>query len=166
LPDDVRPGEQQPSRRRQSAQEIGAVALGDHARIGDDDRASVSGRTDESAEPLLQPQRSVRNHVFGERVTAALDDRFTVRGGNGLGGDTKREVGDEQTAQCMTRYVYTFPVGRGADENCSARFAEPVEKNVPTFFAMYKQWSLCGDTDRPQPRSNVTHVPVAGEQGE
>src|SRR3712207_7381145 len=47
-----------PPRRREGVQQVAAVPLGHHARVGEHHHAAVARRADQPPEPLLQAERS------------------------------------------------------------------------------------------------------------
>src|SRR5947207_7075313 len=78
------PSSVQPPRGRQHPQQLATVLHADDTPVGEHHYAAVRARADQAPETLLEPQRRVRQHVFGERVATRALDRLTVGRGQRL----------------------------------------------------------------------------------
>src|SRR5687767_4328100 len=136
LPGDFGPGQHQAPRGGQCAHELGAIALRDHAIVGNYNCTAIRRRADQSSETLLQPKRRMWDHVFGERVTTPLENRLAIRGCDRLARNAKRQTGDEQSAKRVSGNVDTLPVGRSTDQNRPSRMPEFLEQYVAAVFSV------------------------------
>src|SRR5687768_11657388 len=166
LPGDFIPMYKDSACRWQHAHQRLAVSLCDYAWIGDHHCAAIGCRADQSSEPLLQSKCCVRHHVFRERVSTALGDRLAVRRREGLGRDAEGELRDEKSAQCMSRYVYPFPIRRRAEQHSAPGYTGSREKRIGRCLAMNEKRPIGTDSERAKLHRRLANIAVAGEQHE
>ena len=66
---------------------------------------------------MLEAQGGVGDHVFEEGIPPSGFDRLAVGGGDRLGRDAERELGDDEATEGVAGDVDAFPVGGGTEED-------------------------------------------------
>src|SRR5580704_18222853 len=66
-----KPAADRATRWRQAIEESATVRSRDDAWVGNHDDAAISCRANQPAEPLIEAERRVRQHVLGERLAPA-----------------------------------------------------------------------------------------------
>ena len=167
-PPHLLPRADDPARRGEAFEQLLTVAACSAARgsISTTTPRSVA-RADQSAEPLLEPQRRVREHVLakGSPPRAAIASQCAAV--TGSVGTRNGSLRDDQRAQRIARARRHPPrTTRCRAARRSARLAEAPEQCVAPVLTVHEERPLGFDPPRTQLRGRCAHVAMAREQHE
>ena len=100
-----------------AVQELLAILFGDEARVQADDASPVALVADQPAKSLLEFNDGIGQGIFHESISPVGLDSFCSGLDDGLSGNFKWQLDDDDTAQSFSGNIHPFPKRICAEQN-------------------------------------------------